>query len=189
MIDAGLRLTFLCPIRGKHSSRGTGLLRVASRGSIARSSKHSSPFIPTDSPPLLNYQKTPAAFLDVISRLDAKKKLTCLKLLACRKKKTHRAMIAFKITFSRPYEVAQFNANSNSLIIFTTPYLPRLAKLYCEDISVVNFIYMVTACSGSALLGRSSNAFGWPAKLIPLYTPQSMRDARRARERVYGLPR
>lgn len=48
---------------------------------------------------------------------------------------------------------------------------------------------MVTACSGSALLGRSSNAFGWPAKLIPLYTPQIMRDAHRARERVYGLPR
>lgn len=48
---------------------------------------------------------------------------------------------------------------------------------------------MVTACSGSALLGRSSNAFGRPAKLIPLHKPQIMRDAHRARERVYGLPR
>ena len=64
-------------------------------GSIARSWKHASPFIQTVWP----------AFLDVFSRLEAKKKLTWLKLLAFQKKKLHQAINTFKITFSRPYEV------------------------------------------------------------------------------------
>ena len=85
-------------------------------------------------------------------------------------------MIAFKITFSRPYEVAQFNANSNSLIIFTTPYLPHLAKLYCEDISVVNFIYMVTACSGACSQATCKMADESPRRQSVSYSPRSWTD-------------
>lgn len=71
--------------------------------------------------------------------IGSKEKADLFQVTRFSEKKKRIRQLLLKTLFQGHTKFAQFNANSNSLIIFTTPFLSHLAKQYCVDISVVYF--------------------------------------------------